>query len=165
MNTAPEPGSPYRRSVLSSDLTVLGLALRTSNEVAFTTIPPHWKRFAALGGPAAVPGRMGDDVFAVYTRFEHEGVDNSGEYTFVIGCAVPAGTAAAGELTAVTVPASPRIVFEVPTGRPDLVGGIWQEIWGHDELAKTYIAEYEQYRADGGILISIGERVGERSVG
>ncbi|MEO8122368.1 MAG: hypothetical protein ABI606_23980 [Rhodoferax sp.] len=40
--------------------------------------------------------------------------------------------------------------------RFDLVGAAWQAIWSHTELAKTFVAEYEQYHANGDITISIG---------
>jgi predicted transcriptional regulator YdeE len=56
----------------------------------------------------------------------------------------------------VVVPASPRAVFAVENGRFDLVGAAWQTIWQRSDLAKTFIAEYEQYHANGDITVSIG---------
>lgn len=143
---------------LREDLTVLGPSLRTSNDVAFETIPEHWQRFFERGGPEQVADRLGDEIFAVYTDFEHEGVDNDGTYTFVIGTRVPTGTTPRDGMAIAVVPASQRVIFDVDNGRPDLVGEQWQQIWDRDDLAKTFVAEYERYATDGAITISIGVR-------
>lgn len=143
---------------LSDDLTVLGPSLRTSNDVAFETIPGHWQRFFERGGPDQMSERIGDEIYAVYTDFENEGVDNTGMYTFVIGPRVPSGTEPRDGMEIAVVPASQRVTFDVEGGRPDLVGEQWQRIWDRDDLAKTFVAEYEKYATDGAITISIGVR-------
>jgi predicted transcriptional regulator YdeE len=137
-------------------MTITGLPLRTSNDVAAETIPPHWGAFSARGGVQQVPARLDDEVFAVYTGFAHEGVDNSGDYTLVIGCRVPDGSPTPPGLATVVVPASHRVAFAVEPGRPDLVGRAWREIWTRDDLAKTFVADVERYSLDGNIEISIG---------
>jgi predicted transcriptional regulator YdeE len=137
-------------------LHVVGIALRTSNDEAFSTIPPHWKRFTEEGVLARIPNKASDEVIAVYTHLEHEGIDNRGMYTLIIGAPVdglrevPAGMASA------VVPASRRAVFPVERARPDLVGPAWQHIWQQHDLKKTFIADYERYGADGSIDIHIG---------
>lgn len=135
---------------------VVGIALRTSNDVADRTIPPFWGRFIAEGILQKIPGRVNDDIHAVYTRFVHPGVDNSGEYTFVIGAQVEPRQDAPDGMVKVTVPASTRLFFPVTMGRPDLVGERWVEIWNRQDLAKTFISEYERHAASGEIVISIG---------
>ena len=47
-------------------------------------------------------------------------------------------------------------MFAVEKGRFDRVGAAWQTIWQRGDLAKTFIAEYEQYHANGDITVSIG---------
>jgi predicted transcriptional regulator YdeE len=84
------------------------------------------------------------------------GSNNTGLYSLVIGAAVPADAAVPAGMVRVVVPASPRVVFGVEKGRFDLVGAAWQAIWARTELAKTFVAEYEQYHANGDITISIG---------
>ncbi len=64
---------------------VVGLGLRTSNERAFEDIPAHWGRFHQSGLLASIPDRVGEDLFAVYTHFEHRGIDNLGVYSLIIG--------------------------------------------------------------------------------
>lgn len=135
---------------------VIGLALRTSNQEAFETIPPHWQRFTADGVLARIPGRLSDEVYAVYTDFEHAGLNNQGLYTLILGARVAPGTPVPPGLAAAVVPAARRAVFPVDQGRFDLVGAAWQAVWARHDLKKTYIAEYERYRADGTIEICVG---------
>jgi predicted transcriptional regulator YdeE len=69
---------------------------------------------------------------------------------------VPAGAPLPAGMVRAVIPASQRAVFEVPSGRHDLVGTAWQDIWQRTGLRKTFIAEYERYQPDGRIEISIG---------
>jgi predicted transcriptional regulator YdeE len=135
---------------------VVGIELRTTNLEAMQTIPPHWQRFGKEGVLAHIPSKLNGDVYAVYTHFENAGLNNTGLYSLVIGAAVPASAKVPAGMVRVVIPASKRAVFEVEPGRMDLVGAKWMEIWGHTELAKTVIAEFERYSADGTIAISIG---------
>ncbi|WP_114972843.1 GyrI-like domain-containing protein [Rhodoferax ferrireducens] len=150
------PQFPHHFEALAQAITVVGIELRTSNAEAMQTIPPHWQRFGQEGVLANIGFRRSDDVFAVYTHFENAGSNNTGLYSLVIGAAVPADAPVPAGMVRVVVPASPRVVFGVEKGRFDLVGAAWQAIWARTELAKTFVAEYEQYRASGDITISIG---------
>ena len=135
---------------------VFGIELRTSNDLAFDSIPPHWQRFAETQVLARIPGKLSDEVYAVYTHFQNAGRNNQGSYSLVIGAAVAPDTPLPEGLTRAVIPASQRAVFPVAPGRLDLVGAAWQEVWEHTELPKTYIAEYEHYRANGEIDILVG---------
>lgn len=139
-------------------LHVIGLELRTRNEVAFQTIPPHWQRFTAERVLARIADRLSDDVYAVYTHFAHAGRHNVGTYSLVIGAAVPADAQVPEGLVRVVAPASRRAIFPVPAGRLDLVGSAWQGIWGRSDLHMTCIADYEHYRVSGEIDILVGIR-------
>jgi len=154
--TMTTPQFPQHVETLADAITVVGIELRTSNTVAAQTIPPHWQRFTEEAVLAHIPARRGDDVFAVYTHFEHAGRDNTGLYSLVIGAAVAPDAPVPAGMVRVVVPASSRAVFGVEKGRFDLVGACWQTIWQRNDLAKTFIAEYEQYRANGDITVSIG---------
>lgn len=134
---------------------VIGIELRTSNDEAAQTIPPFWQRFGEQQVLAAIPGRVGSDVLAVYTQFAHAGVDNLGPYSLVIGAQVAPDAPVPAGMQRVVVPASRRAVFQVAQGRPDLVGAAWQRIWA-EPLPKTFLADYERYTQDGAIAISIG---------
>jgi predicted transcriptional regulator YdeE len=135
---------------------VAGLPLRTNNDEASQTIPAHWEAFAE----ADVAARLGveGDIYAVYTEHEHEGQDNLGDYTLVIGHRIDADWPVPSGLTAVTIPASLREVIVLEPGRPDLVGAAWEAIWKREDLALSYVADFERYANDGGIEISLGLR-------
>lgn len=153
------PQFPHHFTPLLQAITIIGIELRTTNAVAMQTIPSHWQRFAQEGVLAALPAKLSDDVFAVYTHFENAGSSNAGLYSLVIGAAMPPDAPVPVGMVRVVVPASPRAVFAVGPGRFDLVGAAWQAIWAHTELPKTYIADYEQYHApvgQGPITVSIG---------
>jgi predicted transcriptional regulator YdeE len=143
-------------SQLAQAITVVGIELRTTNMVAMETIPGHWARFASEGVLAAIPGRLSDEVYAVYTHFENAGANNHGLYSLVIGAAVAAATDVPRGMVRVVIPASARAEFAVPAGRFDLVGPAWQATWALTALPKTYIADFEHYRANGDITISVG---------
>lgn len=140
-------------------LVVQGLAMTTNNERAFDEIPAQWQAVQDSGWLAGA-GASNSDVHAVYTGFAHEGVDNEGDYTFLIGR--PVGTAhepaTSLGLTTVSVPAGRYAVFAVSRGRPDLVGEAWQRIWALDsaDLPRSFICDHERYRADGTIEIFVG---------
>lgn len=155
MTTSP---FPHHHTPLTHAITVIGIELRTTNLMAAQTIPALWQRFSSEGVLSKIAAKASEDVFAVYTHFEHAGIDNVGLYSLVIGAAVAADTPVPPGMVRVVVPASPRAVFAVEKGRFDLVGAAWQTIWQHTELAKTYIAEYEHYHANGEITVSIGLR-------
>lgn len=154
--TMTTPQFPQHVATLADAITVVGIELRTSNPVAAQTIPPHWQRFTEEAVLAHIPAKRGEDVFAVYTHFEHAGSNNTGLYSLVIGAAVAAEAPVPAGMVRVVVPASLRAVFGVEKGRFDLVGACWQTIWQRGDLAKTFIAEYEQYHANGDITVSIG---------
>ncbi|MEP6823942.1 MAG: effector binding domain-containing protein [Ramlibacter sp.] len=141
---------------LDEAIHVIGIELRTSNDEATHTIPPHWQRFSDEGIAGRVPGKRSDDVYAVYTHFQNAGRDNQGPYSLVLGVAVDAAADVPAGMVRAVVPVSRRAVFPVEAGRFDLVGAKWQEIWGRIDLKKTFIAEVERYRADGTIDILVG---------
>lgn len=154
--TTSAPAFPQRFATLDQAITVVGIELRTDNTEAMHTIPPLWQRFSQENVLAAIDGKQGEDVFAVYTHFQNAGHNNTGLYSLVIGAAVAPDAPVPAGMVRVVVPASPRAVFAVEKGRFDLVGAAWQAIWQRDDLAKTFIAEYEQYHANGDITVSIG---------
>ena len=69
-------------------MTIAGLELRTSNDVANQTIPTHWQQFMNQAILEKIPNRLSNDIYAVYTNYEHESGNNTGTYSLVIGAAV-----------------------------------------------------------------------------
>jgi predicted transcriptional regulator YdeE len=137
-------------------ITIVGLELRTNNEEAFQTIPMHWHRFGTEGILEQIPNKASTDVYAIYTHYEYEGLNNNGMYSLVIGAAVTHLEPVPSGLTRIQLPASGYQVFSVQQGRPDLVGEAWQTIWQQDISGRTFIADGERYRSDGTIDILLG---------
>jgi predicted transcriptional regulator YdeE len=136
---------------------IVGLKTRTTNERAFEEIPSHWQRFFSEGGPTRIPGAISDTVYAVYADFEHEGRDNQGTYSFIIGAEVPASAPVPEGLVGVEIPTARRAVFPVEKGHPEKVGDEWRKIWATD-LPKTFVCDYEKYEKEGVINIFVGVR-------
>jgi predicted transcriptional regulator YdeE len=139
-------------------ITIVGLELRTSNDVANQTIPAHWERFMTQAMLEKIPNKTSNDIYAVYTNYEHEGVDNIGTYSLVIGAAISSLENMPSEFTVVELPVSSYEVISVPHGRPELVGQSWVKIWQQDTSARNFIADFERYQADGTIDILLGVR-------
>jgi predicted transcriptional regulator YdeE len=137
-------------------ITIVGLELRTNNEEAFQTIPMHWHCFGTEGILEQIPNKASTDVYAIYTHFEYEGLNNTGMYSLVIGAAVTHLETVPAGLTRIQLPASSYQIFPVEQGRPDLVGQAWQTIWQQDTSSRTFIADGERYRSDGTIDILLG---------
>jgi predicted transcriptional regulator YdeE len=135
---------------------VIGLELRTSNQVAAQSIPAFWECFMAQGVLQRLPNKMSDDIWAVYTHFEQAGVNNEGLYSLIIGAQMPVDSEVPAGLVRAVLPASHKAVFEAQTGRPDSVPDVWQTIWANHDLKKTFIADAERYASSGEIQIWVG---------
>ena len=128
---------------------VIGIELRTSNEEAMETIPPLWDKFYSEGITQKIENRVSDEVYAVYTNFENEGLNNEGVYSLIIGVEVEDFESIPDGMTATTIEVQDREVFSVAEGKPENVGATWMDIWKRDDLKKTFVSEYEHYHAEG----------------
>lgn len=124
--------------------TLLGLAIRTTNEngQAAQDIPALWQRFFSENIAAAVPNRLDNAVYCLYTDYEK---DHTRPYTTLLGCRVADGTAASEGLETRIVPAGDYREFVV---RGNLDEGIiynaWMNIW-QAGLPRTFTADFEVY--------------------
>ena len=135
---------------------VMGLELRTSNAEAMRTIPAFWQRISEEQTLQRISARLSQDIYAVYTNFEHAGVSNDGLYSLIVGAAVPAIAPLPSGMAHAVLPAGQRAVFDVPGNDRMRVPEAWQQVWQATDLPKAYVADYEVYRADGGIQLFIG---------
>lgn len=135
---------------------IIGLELRTSNAQAARTIPPHWARVLRADALAPIEGRLGSELYAVYTHFEHAGHSNAGLYSLIIGVPVAADAPLPPGFSQAVLPVCWRAVFDSPPGQPERVAETWAEVWGRDDLPKAYVADAERYARDGSIALLIG---------
>ena len=131
-------------------ITLVGIALpsKTTNEnqQSATDIGAFWQTFMKENIASKIPGRAGDDVYAVY--YDYEG-DHTRPYAYFIG--VPVGDDT-------TVPAG-MVKIDIPTGRyehfvakgkmPDCMIDAWSQIWNSD-IKRSYTADYEIYGSGSG---------------
>jgi predicted transcriptional regulator YdeE len=125
------------------DLTIIGLAIRTSADDASRDIPGHWQRFLGDGLPSRLPSTDGA-IYAVYCDYE---ADHRRPYTMVLGMAVVADAEVGAGLRRVRVPAG-RFASLVADGAPaDAVWRAWSWInqaWPARDR-RRYIADLERY--------------------
>ncbi len=133
-------------------LRIIGLELRTDNQEAFSTVPQHWQKFMTEIISDQIPDKTSNDLYAIYTHYTNQGVDNNGTYSLIIGS--PSQAPTPNGLTAVELPASKYQVH--PVKAADQVGIAWQEIWQQDTTKRTFITDFERYAHDGSIEILLG---------
>jgi predicted transcriptional regulator YdeE len=144
-----------------NSIQVIGIELRTTNDngQAFHDIPLFWERFMKESCASLIPNKLNNDIYAVYTNFENEGINNKGMYSLIIGCNVPDNTIPPTGFTKITIPEGYYRVFSVENGRQDKVGAAWQSIWAIPDSEKSnwrFHCEFERYRSSGEIDIFIG---------
>ena len=138
---------------------IIGIELKTTNDngAAFQAIPLQWARFFEEAILAKIPNKVSDDIYGIYTEFQHEGENNNGTYTFIIGAEVSSIDEMSESFVSTILPKSSYQIFDVAAGHPEMVGEKWQEIWGHAFTNKrTFISDFELYKANGEIEIYIG---------
>lgn len=143
--------------------TVLGFAVRTDSPGSAEAIPQLWQRVQSENLLQSVPGRVGDELYAVYSQLEHAGRSREGWFTFLIGLRVDASTPVPEGMMMVAVPGGSRANFDVPNGDPSRVIEAWNEAWAYDDSVKSFLCEYEEY-GPGRATVSLG-LVAERLVG
>jgi predicted transcriptional regulator YdeE len=106
-----------------------------------------------------VQNNVNDDIYVLYTNFEHEGVNNTGMYSTIVGCTVEADAVAQTGLLHAEVPAGEYRHLIVPDNNPENVGPVWLDIGGVPESEKMdwrFFCEYECHHADGVIDVYVG---------
>jgi predicted transcriptional regulator YdeE len=125
--------------------TLIGLALKTkttnANNQAATDCGNLWQQFEKENYVANIPGKTGDEIFAVYHDYEG---DHTQPYAYFIGCKVNAGTAAPDGMDTLTIAEGKYQKIEAKGIMPDCVANAWREIWAQD-TPRTYVADYEVY--------------------
>ncbi|MBO9640430.1 MAG: AraC family transcriptional regulator [Siphonobacter aquaeclarae] len=124
--------------------TLLGPVIRTTNQngQAAHDIPALWQRFFAENLAAAIPGRVDNAIYCLYTDYE---TDHTGPYTTLLGCRVEAGTPAPAGMETRAVPAGQYHEI-VAKGNLDsgLIYDAWVTIWQSD-LPRAFTADFEVY--------------------
>lgn len=139
----PKPADP-------ASFDVIGISVRTTNAAEATgngEIPKLWQRLFMEGVLGAIPDRADEGIVAVYTNY---GSDQNGEYTYLVGSKVKAGTKAPDGMTAITVPAGNYLEFVTEKGPgAEVIPAAWQGIYGYFQNPanppRTFKTDYEVY--------------------
>jgi len=110
------------RLISLHEFRVMGIEIWTSNENAMKDIPGHWGRFYAEGIEEKIPGRLGDDVIALYSDYEG---DYTKPYSLTIGCKVSSINNIPKGMSAKMVPASNYLVLTAKGKMPDALVSVW----------------------------------------
>jgi len=119
-------------------LTVIGLAIHTSNENAHE-IGAVWQRFMSESLGDQIPARTDATTVAAY--YEYEG-DHTAPFTFLLGCPVAPGTQAPEGFARIELPAGDYARFTAEGAQPQALMQTWMEIWNAD-LTRAFELDYE----------------------
>lgn len=105
-----------------------------------------WQKFQQEGIPEKIPGRLSDEIYAVY--FGYEG-DHTAPFSYFIGCKVTPGTPVPEGLDSIGIPAQDYNKITAKGKMPDCIANAWKDIWGLDmKRACTYDFEIYDSRSN-----------------
>ena len=124
---------------------LIGLALpgKTTNENGQSAIDcgSLWQKFEDGKYAEKIPGRLSDEIFAVYHQFEG---DHTRPFSYFIGCKVGTGTQTPEGLDSLAVPAG-KYQKIISSGKmPDCMVNTWKDIWNSD-IRRAYQSDFEVY--------------------
>lgn len=126
---------------------MIGIEARTSfrkEQDGGKTFAGQWEKIRG-GALSAVTNRTDGELLTLYTDYES---DLFGEYTFIIGCRVVAGTPVPEGMVTRHVPAARYKVFTSAPGDINHVAiDTWKRIWA-DACQRTYKYDFEVYGAN-----------------
>jgi predicted transcriptional regulator YdeE len=93
-----------------------------------------------------IPNKTGPNLYAVYSEYAS---DHNGEYAFMVGAPVKAGTAAPTGMLLKQIPASKYAVITTERGPfPKVIPQAWMQIFKLEDegkLKRTYRIDFEVY--------------------
>ncbi|MFZ4929295.1 GyrI-like domain-containing protein [Chryseobacterium sp. Mn2064] len=123
---------------------VIGIAVRTTNEnnQAAKDIPVLWEKFMKENISAAIPNKVDDTVYSIYTEYEK---DHTKPYTTILGCKVESLDHIPKGMTGISFEGGNYLKF---TAKGNLADGLvineWIKIWNMD-LDRVFTADFEVY--------------------
>ena len=131
-------------------LTLIGIALPgktiNDNQQSSADIGAFWQTFMKENIAAKIPGRSGDDVYAVY--YDYEG-DHTKPFAYFIGVPVGDDTTVPAGMTKLDIPTGKYCHFIAKGKMPDCMINAWGQIWNAD-IKRSYTADYEVYGSRSG---------------
>jgi predicted transcriptional regulator YdeE len=124
-------------------LTGLALMTKTTNENGQSSIDCGnlWRQFTEGNYADRIPGKLGDDIFAVY--YDYEG-DHTKPFSYFIGCQIKNLEAIPPEMDVLIIPDGKYQLFTAKGKIPECIARAWTEIWASD-IPRAYQFDFEIY--------------------
>ena len=132
-------------TVTVAPFAVMGIWVSTTNRdgKAMTDIGSLWQRFYLEYIEAKIPGRVGNEIYGIYTDYKS---DHTDEYTALIGCKVSSIAKVPPGLSAVMISGGTYAKFVAKGKMPDAVVNEWAAIWKlGEQLQRSYTSDFEVY--------------------
>lgn len=123
---------------------VIGISVRTTNQdhQAAKDIPLLWERFINENLLTAIPNKMDNTIYCIYTDYEK---DHTAPYTTILGCKVNSLEVIPSGMTGKSFDGGAYVNLSAKGDLMDgLVGNKWFEIWEMD-LNRAFTADFEVY--------------------
>lgn len=121
----------------------LKLAHFTTNENDQAAIDcgKHWQKFETENYVQRIPGRLGDEIYAVY--YDYQG-DHTQPYRYFIGYRVSEETIVPDGLDSLTIPSGCYTKITAKGKMPYCVANAWRRIW-KSEIDRIFSYDFEVY--------------------
>ncbi len=131
---------------------VAGFSVRTQNSNEFNEdtakLPKLWQQLYSSNLIANA------NIYGVYSNYES---DASGCYTVTAGIASDDATSS---LSSVVIHPGTYLAFSGKGPMPDVVIGLWKQIWGYfenkNEYSRNYLSDFEFYNGSEQVTVYIG---------
>lgn len=123
------------------EITVVGIACRTSNYPNNQDIPLLWGRFFNERTIDKIPNKSSHDVFGLYCDYEG---DYTKPYTLIIGCSVTSIEKIPEGMVVKTILSSSYARFEARGPHPKALIETWEDVW-NTQLNRSYFFDFEVY--------------------
>ena len=125
---------------------IAGISIRTTNENGASSkdIPALWNRFLSEKIIEQIPGKICNDIYAVYTDYEK---DFTKPYTTILGCSVENADQLPAGFASTIIPGGQYNLFTAKGNLQEgIVFNVWTKIWSL-AIKRTYTADFEVYGA------------------
>ena len=120
---------------------VVGVSIITDNSKGTEDINALWERFFKDSIGQFVPGKVNDNIYAVYSDYEG---DHEAPYRLTIGYRV-AGDETPETMHRVRVIDQSYAVMSALGPQPQGLIETWKAIWSSDDLGRTFKTDFELY--------------------
>ena len=132
-------------AIQMDEFKLIGLALpeKTTNEGGQSSIDCGnlWQKFEQEKYFEKIPGKLDDDVIAVY--HEYEG-DHTKPFSYFIGCKVSDDTNVPNKMESIIVPKGVYKKIIAIGKMPDCIINVWKDIWDSD-IHRAFHTDFEVY--------------------